>query len=80
MTETHDVEIVELLTTSNQGLIAAIHAVLNGAEIPFFVRGAEASSLFSFQATIVVPATYAEQAKEMIEALADQHEQDSEEE
>ncbi len=55
-----------ILKTNDQGLLAVVESVLNGAEVPYFVRGREAAGLLPFNATVVVPASFAEQAQELL--------------
>ena len=55
-----------IVKTNNQGLLAIYETVLNSAEIPYFIRGAEAASLMPVNATIVVPKEFAEQAEELL--------------
>ena len=69
-----DFEMTPILKTTDQGLIAVIETVLNGAEIPYFIRGAEASSLLPLNATIVVPAQFAEAAKALLKETREAHE------
>lgn len=69
-----DFKMTPILKTTDQGLIAVIETVLNGAEIPYFIRGAEASSLMPVNATIVVQEQYAEAAKELLRATQEAHE------
>ena len=69
-----DFEMTPILKTTDQGLLAVIETVLNGAEIPYFIRGAEASSLMPVNATIVVPAKFAEAAKALLKETQDSHE------
>ncbi len=63
-----------ILKTNDQGLIAVIESVLNSAEIPYFIRGAEAASLIPVNATIVVPAQFAETAKALLKETQEVHE------
>jgi hypothetical protein len=69
-----DLEMTPILKTNDQGLLAVIETVLNGAEIPYFIRGAEASSLLPVNATIVVPAQFAEAAKALLKETQEAHE------
>lgn len=69
-------KIVPILKTHDQGLMAVLESVLNGAEIPYFIRGHEAAGLLPLNATIVVPAEYEEQAKELLKQTQDAHEGD----
>ena len=62
-----------ILKTRDAGLLAVFETVLNGAEIPYFIRGAEAASLIPVNATVVVPRAYEEAAR----ALLDQTQKDS---
>ena len=61
-----ELEMTPILKTNDQGLLAIIETVLNSAEIPYYIRGAEASSLLPVNATIVVPGAFAEQAKALL--------------
>ena len=63
-----------ILKTNNQGLLAVIESVLNSAEIPYFIRGAEMASLIPVNATIVVPAQFAEAAKALLKETQEVHE------
>jgi predicted enzyme related to lactoylglutathione lyase len=66
---------MEVVTkTNNQGLLAIFETVLNGAEIPYFIRGAEAASLMPVNATVVVPSRHAEAAKELLRETEEAHE------
>jgi len=67
-------EMTPILKTNNQGLLAVIESVLNGAEIPYFIRGAEAASLMPVNATIVVPAQFADAAKALLKETQEVHE------
>ena len=69
-----DHEMTPILKTNDQGLLAVIESVLNSAEIPYFIRGAEASSLMPVNATIVVPAQFAEAAKALLKETQEAHE------
>ncbi|NIM00615.1 MAG: hypothetical protein GTN89_07055 [Acidobacteria bacterium] len=69
-----DLEMTPILKTHDQGLLAVIESVLNGAEIPYFVRGAEAAGLLPLNATIVVPAAFAEQASKLLKEAQEAHE------
>ena len=60
-----------IVKTNNQGLLAIYETVLNSAEIPYFIRGAEAASLMPVNATIVVPKEFAEQAEELLRQTQD---------
>ncbi len=66
-------EMTPILKTNNQGLLAVIESVLNGAEIPYFIRGAEAASLMPVNATIVVPAQFADAAKALLKETQEVH-------
>ena len=63
-----------ILKTNDQGLLAVIESVLKGAEIPYFIRGAEAASLMPVNATIVVPAQFADAAKALLKETQEVHE------
>jgi len=63
-----------ILKTNNQGLLAVLESVLNGAEIPYFIRGAEAASLMPVNATIVVPEQFAEAATALLRETQEAHE------
>jgi len=69
-----DFEMTPILKTTDQGLLAVIETVLNSAEIPYFIRGAEAVGLLPLNATIVVPAQFAEAAKELMKETQEAHE------
>ena len=69
-----DPEMTPILKTTDQGLLAVIETVLNSAEIPYFIRGAEAASLMPVNATVVVPAQFAEAAKALLKATQEAHE------
>lgn len=71
-----ELKMMPVLTTNNPGLLAVIETVLNGAEIPYFIRGAEAASLMPVNATVVVPEPYAEAAQELIKQTQDDHDED----
>jgi hypothetical protein len=75
----NDLKMVQILKTNNQSLLAVFESVLNGAEIPYFIRGAEAASLMPLNATIVVPEPFAEAAKELLRETQDAHESSEEE-
>ncbi len=62
-----------ILKTNDQGLLAVIESVLKGAEIPYFIRGAEAASLMPVNATIVVPAQFADAAKALLKETQEVH-------
>ena len=64
-----DYKPVPVFTTNDQGLLAIVQSMLDGAEIPFFIRGAEAASLMPVKATVVVPAEHEESARELIGEL-----------
>ena len=67
-----DLDLTPVLRTNNPSLLMAFQAALNGAEIPHFVRGAEAASLMPVNAVVVVPREHAEAAQELLrEAEAD---------
>jgi len=61
-----DLDLIPILRTTNQPLLMAFQAALNAAEIPNFVRGAEAASLMPVNAVVVVPKQHAEAAKELL--------------
>lgn len=67
-------EMTPILKTNDQGLLAVIESVLKGAEIPYFIRGAEAASLMPVNATIVVPAQFADAAKALLKETQEVHE------
>ncbi len=69
-----DLEMTPILKTNDQGLLAVIETVLNSAEIPYFIRGAEASSLMPVNATVVVPAQFTEAAKALLKETQEAHE------
>jgi hypothetical protein len=69
-----DFKMTPILKTTDQGLLAVIETVLNGAEIPYFIRGAEAASLMPVNATVVVPAQFAEAAKALLKETQEVHE------
>jgi hypothetical protein len=69
-----DLEMTPILKTTDQGLLAVIETVLNSAEIPYFVRGAEAAGLLPLNATIVVPAQFASAAKRLLKETQEAHE------
>jgi hypothetical protein len=69
-----DPEMTPILKTTDQGLLAVIESVLNSAEIPYFIRGAEASSLMPVNATVVVPGQFAEAAKALLKETQEAHE------
>ena len=64
---------VAIFTTNDQGLLAIIQSMLNGAEIPFFIRGAEAASLMPVKATVVVPSEFVEPARALLDDLQKAH-------
>ncbi|TDI49350.1 MAG: hypothetical protein E2P01_03435 [Acidobacteria bacterium] len=66
-------EMTPILKTNDQGLLAVIESVLKGAEIPYFIRGAEAASLMPVNATIVVPAQFADAAKALLKETQEVH-------
>lgn len=68
-----DPEMTPILKTTDQGLLAVIETVLNSAEIPYFIRGAEAASLLPVNATVVVPAQYADAAKTLLKETQETH-------
>ena len=68
-----DLEMTPILKTTDQGLLAVIETVLNSAEIPYFIRGAEAASLMPVNATLVVPAQYADEAKTLLKETQEAH-------
>ncbi len=68
-----DLEMTPILKTTDQGLLAVIETVLNSAEIPYFIRGAEAASLMPVNATVVVPAKFAEAAMTLLKETQDVH-------
>jgi len=67
-------EMTPILKTADQGLLAVVETVLNSAEIPYFIRGAEAASLLPLNATIVVPAQFADAAKTLLKETQEAHE------
>jgi hypothetical protein len=69
-----DFKVTPILKTNDQGLLAVLESVLNSAEIPYFIRGAEAASLMPVNATIVVPEQHAEAAKELLRETQEAHE------
>lgn len=69
-----DLEMTPVLKTHDQGLLAVVESVLNAAEIPYFVRGAEAAGLLPLNATIVVPAPFAEAASKLLKEAQEAHE------
>ncbi len=60
-----DLEMTPILKTHDQGLLAVIESVLNGAE---------AAGLLPLNATIVVPAAFAEQASKLLKEAQEAHE------
>ena len=69
-----DSEMTPILKTNDQGLLAVIETVLNSAEIPYFIRGAEAASLLPVNATVVVPVQFAETARTLLQETQEAHE------
>lgn len=74
MTAEEDYTMEGVLTTTNQGLLAVFETVLNGAEIPYFIRGAEAVGLLPLNATVVVPSKHVEAARELLREAEEAHE------
>lgn len=70
---TDQFKMVPIFKTNDQGLLMILQSVLNGAEIPFFVRGEEAASLMPLKATIVVPEPHVEAAKGLLEGIQQAH-------
>ena len=69
-----DLEMTPILKTTDQGLLAVVETVLNSAEIPYFIRGAEAAGLLPLNATIVVPAQFAKAAERLLKETQESHE------
>ena len=68
-----NLKMTQILKTNDQGLLAVIESVLNSAEIPYFIRGAEMASLIPVNATIVVPEQFAEAAKALLKETQEVH-------
>ena len=66
-----DIKMVQVLKTNNQSLLTTFEMVLTAANIPHFIRGAEAASLMPINATVVV----AEEHKDAATALLVEAEQ-----
>ncbi len=68
-----DHEMTPILKTTDQGLLAVIETVLNSANIPYFIRGAEAASLMPVNATVVVPEKFAGAAMALLNETQETH-------
>ena len=69
-----DLEIVPVLRTTNQPLLAAFRSALRAAEIPHIVRGDEAASLMPLNATVVVAKDNYETARQILRDAESDHE------
>ncbi len=56
-------EMVPVLRTNNQPLLAIFEAALNANKIPHYIRGGEAASLMPTNAVVVVPPEYLDTAR-----------------
>lgn len=68
-----DMQLEPVLRTNNQGLLSAFETALTAAEIPHYVRGAEASSLMPVRATVVVARKYLESARALLRDAEESH-------
>ena len=68
-----DMQLEAVLATNKRTLLSAFETALTAAEIPHYVRGAEASSLMPVRATVVVARKYLESARALLRESEEAH-------